>query len=305
MRMFSRFRKNEDARQEMKLRSAATALAAVAVIILGAGFFMLVALASGYIKTTGTYTTTKLVAGSYSSTVECSGSVEPIRVTDVNTKAAGTVTAVYVQDGQYVKQGTVLFEIQDAGADAQAITASVSGTVMNMVVAMGMTSDQLAQAGMAMQIADMNVLVGVVQVPEYVSVLLEDGQYANVTSTVTPGVHYKGMLTGLSKDSGSSSLTSSGQALYDASIMFDDPGSLKVGDPIDAQMRIDDFGQVFYVPANAVREIDGTAYVDIVRSNGTIEQHQVELLGTGDDGRKIIKGDVLTSDTTIRADLGE
>ena len=168
-----------------------------------------------------------------------------------------------------------------------------------------MTSDQLAQAGMAMQIADMNVLVGVVQVPEYVSVLLEDGQYANVTSTVTPGVHYKGMLTGLSKDSGSSSLTSSGQALYDASIMFDDPGSLKVGDPIDAQMRIDDFGQVFYVPANAVREIDGTAYVDIVRSNGTIEQHQVELLGTGDDGRKIIKGDVLTSETTIRADLGE
>ena len=130
--MFSRFRKNEDARQEMKLRSAATALAAVAVIILGAGFFMLVALASGYIKTTGTYTTTKLVAGSYSSTVECSGSVEPIRVTDVNTKAAGTVTAVYVQDGQYVKQGTVLFEIQDAGADAQAITASVSGTVMNL-----------------------------------------------------------------------------------------------------------------------------------------------------------------------------
>lgn len=59
------------------------------------------------------------------------------------------------------------------------------------------------------------------------------------------------------------------------------------------------------MPANAVREIDGTAYVDIVRSNGTIEQHQVELLGTGDDGRKIIKGDVLTSETTIRADLGE
>ena len=43
-----------------------------------------------------------------------------------------------------------------------------------------------------------------------------------------------------------------------------------------------------YVPANAVREIDGTAYVDIVRSNGTIEQHQVELLGTGDDGLSLL-----------------
>lgn len=303
--MFFQSKENADARQEMKLRSAATALAAVAVIILGAGFFMLVALASGYLKTTGAYTTTKLVPGSYSNSIECSGSVEPIRVTDVNTKAAGTVTAVYVRDGQYVKQGTVLFEIQDGSVDAQAITASVSGTVMNMVVATGMTSEQLAQAGTAMQIADMNVLVGVVQVPEYVSVLLEAGQYASITSTATPGITYAGMLTGFSKDSSSSSLTSSGQALYDASIMFDDPGKLKVGDSIIAQMRIEDYGQVFYVPASAVREVDGVAYVDIVRAKGTVEQHQVELLGTSDDGRKIIKGDVLTSETTIRADLSE
>lgn len=303
--MFFQSKKNADTRQEMKLRTAAYALVVIAAIVLGGGLFMVAAHGSGMFKTTGAYTTTQLTPGTYSNVVECSGNVEPIRVTDVSTKVAGTVTAVHVRDGQYVKQGAVLFEIQDGAGELQAITASVSGTVTNLRVTVGMTSAELAQGGAALQIADMNVLIGVVQVPEYVSVLLEDGQYANITSTATPGVHYKGMLTGLSRDSGPSSLTGSGQALYDASIMFDDPGSLKVGDPIDAQMRIEDYGQVFYVPASAVREVDGVAYIDIVRSKGTIEQHQIELLGTSDDGSKIIKGDVLTSETTIRADLSE
>ncbi len=303
--MFFQSKKNEDTRQEMKLRTAAYALIIIAAIVLGSGIFMFAAHESGLLKTTGTYTTTRLTPGSYSNTVECSGSVMPIRVTDVSTKTKGTVTAVYVKDGQYVKQGTVLFEMQDGADEPQAITASVSGTVTNLNVVVGMTSDQLAQSGPAMQIADMNVLIGVVQAPEYVSVLLEAGQYVSITSTATPDVRYQGMLTGFSKNPSSSSLTSSGQALYDASIMFDDSGALKVGDPIVAQMRIDDYGQVFYVPANAVREVDGVAYVDIVRANGTIEQHQIELLGTSEDGSKIVKGNMLTSETTIRADLSE
>ena len=303
--MFFQSKKNADTRQEMKLRTAAYALIVIAAIVLGGGIFMVAAHGSGLFKTTGAYTTTQLTPGSYSNTVECEGNVAPIRVTDVSTKTKGTVTAVHVKDGQYVKQGTVLFEMQDGQDGPQAITASVSGTVTNLKVTVGMTSDQLAQAGPAMQIADMNVLIGVVHTPEYVSVLLEAGQYVSITSAATPGVRYQGMLTGFSKNTSTSTLTSSGQALYDASIMFDDPGTLKVGDPIVAQMHIEDYGQVFYVPASAVREIDGVAYVDIVRAKGTIEQHQVELLGTSDDGSKIVKGDLLTSETTIRADLSE
>lgn len=97
----------------------------------------------------------------------------------------------HVRDGQYVKQGTVLFEMRDGQDEPQVITASVAGTVTNLKVAVGMTSDQLAQQGPALQIADMNVLIGVVQTPEYVSVLLEAGQYVSITSTVTPGVRYQ------------------------------------------------------------------------------------------------------------------
>lgn len=194
-------KRNADARQEMKLRTAASALIVVAALVFGGGLFMMGAHASGLIKTTGAYTTTRLVPGTYSNTIECNGSVMPIRVTDVDTKAKGSVTVVHVRDGQYVKQGTVLFEMRDGQDEPQVITASVAGTVTNLKVAVGMTSDQLAQQGPALQIADMNVLIGVVQTPEYVSVLLEAGQYVSITSTVTPGVRYQGMLTGLLEES--------------------------------------------------------------------------------------------------------
>lgn len=158
-------KRNADARQEMKLRTAASALIVVAALVFGGGLFMVGAHASGLIKTTGAYTTTRLVPGTYSNTIECNGSVMPIRVTDVDTKAKGSVTVVHVRDGQYVKQGTVLFEMRDGQDEPQVITASVAGTVTNLKVAVGMTSDQLAQQGPALQIADMNVLIGVVQTP--------------------------------------------------------------------------------------------------------------------------------------------
>lgn len=298
-------KRNADARQEMKLRTAASALIVVAALVFGGGLFMMGAHASGLIKTTGAYTTTRLVPGTYSNTIECNGSVMPIRVTDVDTKAKGSVTVVHVRDGQYVKQGTVLFEMRDGQDEPQVITASVAGTVTNLKVAVGMTSDQLAQQGPALQIADMNVLIGVVQTPEYVSVLARSRPIREHYLDGNAWRALPGHAHGFSKNPSSSSLTSSGQALYDASIMFDNSGALKVGDPIVAQMHIEDYGQVFYVPATAVREIDDVAYVDIVRANGTVEQHQVELLGTSDDGSKIVKGDILTSETVIRADLNE
>lgn len=302
--MLSRLDAITDSKQRRKLQSAAAVLVVAVVLVLGGAIFLIAAHGTGLFKMTGGYSTTRLVAGSYSNTVECEGVVAPIRVTDVTTKAKGGVTAVYVEDGDYVRQDTVLFEVQDGQGSPQTITASVAGTVTNLNVRVGMTGDELVAANPAMQIADMNVLVGMVGVPEYLSVLLKDGQYANISSVMTPDIQYQGMVTGVSKEK-SSALSSSGQALYDATILFDDSGKLHVGEPIVARLRIEDYGQVYYVPPTAVKEVDGVAYVDIVRANETIEQHQVELLGTSDSGQKIIRGGALTSETVILADLDE
>lgn len=302
--MFSLLKKDEEKRQRRQLQAAAIVLMVAAVLVFGGVIIMISAQSVGALKFAGAYTGARVVPGSYSNTIECSGTVQPIRVTPVTTKAPGSVSAVYVTEGQYVRQGTVLFEVREGAGEPQQVTASATGTVMDMHVAVGMTGDALAAAGYAMQIADMNVLVGVVKVPEFVSVLLENGEYVSMSSPVTPQASYHGILTGLSKDK-TVELNASGQALYDATIMFDDTGALRVGDPIIAQMHVEDYGQVFYVPAGAVEEINGIAYVQIMRVDGTVEQHQVELLGTADTGEKIVKSDVLSTESTVRADLSE
>lgn len=302
--MFPLLKKDAEKRQRRQLQAAGIVLIVAVVLVFGGVLIMLTAQSTGVLKFTGAYTSARVVPGSYSNTIECAGSVQPIRVTPVTTKTTGTVSAVLVADGAYVRQGAVLFEMRAGDEAPQQITASVAGTVMNLQVAVGMTSEQLAGMGYALQIADMNLLVGVVKVPEFVSVLLQDGEYVSMESSVTPGVSYHGILMGLSKEK-TVELTSSGQALYDATIMFDDTGALRVGDPIVAQMHVEDYGQVFYVPASAVGQDDGVAYVQIMRGDGTIEQHQVELLGTAESGERIVKSDVLSTESVVRADLSE
>lgn len=301
---FSLLKRDAEKRQRRQMQTAAIVLIVVIVIVFGGGLIMLTAQSTGSLTFAGMVNTARVVAGSYSNVIECEGKVEPIRVTAITTKVPGTVVEVHVSDGQYVKQGAVLFEMQDGADEPQPIIASVSGTVMNVQVEKGMTSEQLASMESVMDIADMNVLVGLVKVPEFVSVLLQDGEYVSMSSSATPQVSYHGMLVGVSKEK-SVELTSAGQALYDATIMFDDSGALRVGDPIVAQMHVEDYGQVFYVPAQAVGEIDGVAYVHIVRGDGTIEQHQVELLGTEESGQRIVKSDVLTTETVVRAEFEE
>lgn len=302
--MVSLLEKDAFKRERRQLRSGIYVLILAVVVLFCGGVILISAQSMGALVFSGSISTASVTPGSYSNVVECEGSVAPIRVTTVTSKTPGTVSSVAVHEGQYVRQGAVLFEMQDGEESPQPITASVSGTVMNVNVAIGMTSNELATLDYAMEIADMNVLVGIVKVPEFVSVLLDDGEYVSMTSSATPGVKYQGMLMGLSKEK-TTELTNAGQALYDAKIMFDGIGALHVGDPLVARMDVEDYGQVFYVPASAVEEINGVSYVQIVRHNGTIEQHQVEMLGTEKSGQKIVKSDILTSETIVRTDWGK
>lgn len=296
--------KDASGKQRVQMRNAAIALAVAAILVFGGGSALIMARNAGLFRQPGDYTTTRLIPGSYSDTIECPGYVRPIRVTDVGMPERGTVHAVLVKNGDYVRQGDTLFEVQEEGVEPQAVTAPVSGTVTDLAIEPEMPAGQLQADNPALRIVDMNVLVGVVQVPEYVSTLVKAGQYVSAVSDMTPGVTYQGMVTGFTKGA-AGAVSSEGYALYDATVMFDSLGKLQVDAPITVRMHIEDYGQVYYVPASAVAELDGIAYVDIVRSGKTIERHQVELLGTSDAGSKIIRGDVLTSETVIRANLDE
>lgn len=300
--MFGRMgEKREGVRREQMLSVAMALCVAVVLVTLGA-LYLFFAMSSGLVKTMGDYETTRVVPGTYSNTIECNGAIEPIHVVDVHAPVKGVVTAVRVADGDYVRQGRVLFEMANAEGEAVAVEAEMSGTVANLNVQAGMTSDQIDERGSALQIADMNVLVGTVRIPEYVASHIEKGQWVRVFASDGTRVGYDGMVTGFAR-SDDQELTGSGQPLYDMFIMLNGGDDLRVGTPILVLIDIDDYGKVYYVPKSAVREQGDAAYVEIVHASGLVEQHQVELLGTTEDGKRIIKGSALTSETILRADF--
>lgn len=303
-----------------EIRYTFFALLVLAIIMVGGAFVLIVMLQAGFIPTRSSVPTVKLSQGSYSNSVDCAGVIEPIGVHDVYAPVAGKVVSVAVHEGDIVVQGASLFVVQSPMANSSSgqseagsgstssetqtlgrveVTAETSGTVTNLRVAAGdVVSDP--EKLPVMQIADMNVLVASIQLPEDVLPYVKRGMEVDVTAPSRPGYVLKGTITDIAN---STDADTENRAYRRATVMFGDTDDLKVGDKITARIDIDDYGKVYYAPPAAVLEKDGCAYVDIVFAGKTIERHQVRLLGTSDDGQKIIAGDALAEGTTVRADL--
>lgn len=283
-------------RKQTGVRAAFLALAVCVVVLLGGVILLLFQLQTGGVLVRSGIATTRLVASTYSNTISCSGSIQPIATADVYIPASETVVSVAVADGAYVTQGDTLFTTEN-----EHIEAEISGTITDLKVNAGMSGDDLGGQP-AMRIADMNVLVGVVRVPQAAAPYVTVGSEGDVTVPSMPGFELMGTLLDISDEE---KADSQNRLYHEAVIVFGDTGELSVASAIEAQIVIEDYGKVYYVPSSAVLERDGCSYVDVVYTNNTIERHQVTHLGETGDGQKIIAGDALAEGTTIRADLGE
>lgn len=292
------------------MRPAIIAFAIAALLLLGGGLFVLFQLQTGALKSRSSYTTTRLVIGNYSNTVECAGELEPYSVSDVFVPENVSVSSVQVHDGDYVSAGQALFtvtESSDSSANAQqtTVTAQSAGTVRNVKVTEGATSSSM-NGSPALQIADLNSLIGIVEVPEGSAPYIRMGSESEVICQAASGdsVVLDGTLMDYLDESGSAA-EDAARTSRSLMIMFGNTKGVQVGSKITAQIHVDDYGTVYYVPSAAVSESDGRYYVEVVYTNATIERHQVKLLGAGEDGQLVITGDALAEGSTIRADLSE
>ena len=93
-------------------------------------------------------------------------------------------------------------------------------------------------------------------------------------------------------------------ASYNVTLSIGKPDSkLKIGMSASAQISIQDYGAVYYVPASAVGSNNSGAYVEAIVDKSTVKQYGVTQLGTLEDGRLVIQGVSLTEGMTIRTDL--
>ena len=423
-----------------------------AAVIFGGGAFLFTQLFSGHIKTPSEYTTLKLKADTYTSSVTCEGTVKAAKTVSVSPEVDGTVKSIKVEEGDEVKKGDVLMTLKNdaitsaaetaqtnydkaleaqekaqasydsaaesvkeaksrkekavraaqkqalkearAAAAAEAVAAAAAasdaeagegaeaaeeasttsdaddltledmdvtvdasydsaietaqatqesakasleaaksntsnakeanesaqdraallkvratsrGTVLNLKAEEGMSTAMLNAQGPAMQVSDLSTLLAVVDVPESSASAVVRGQEANVTGdTLGADKVIRATVTKVSDvPNESDSQDPNAPLFYKATLTLGSDSGAKVGMTVHAEIELQDFGTVYYVPESAIRDQDGATFVEVVYSDDTSAQRQVIVVGHTDNEQAVIDAGTLVPGTTIRADLDE
>lgn len=184
------------------------------------------------------------------------------------------------------------------------VKAGESGTVVNLQAEKGMTVANLNAQGAALQIADLDSLVGIVQVPESSVSAVSRGQEATITSESLPDTEIGATVSKVA-DSPNDDKDENGNLTYNVTLTIGSDSKAKIGMGITASIEVQDFGTVYYVPQSAVVDKGGVSYVEVIYNDNTTEQHQVVVVGTADDGSAVITSDSLLQNTTILSDIAE
>lgn len=200
------------------------------------------------------------------------------------------------------------------------VKASAAGVVSELAVQKGDSSTKFNAAGGAMKIVDMSALTCVVQVPESQISNVQEGQTATVTcsgidgeiaatvsrigDTPSTAAAAQGDASQDANAQGSGDQASDDSASYDVTLDISKaPKKLKVGMSATANILIQNYGSVYYLPASAVGNNLNGSYVECVSDEYTTKEYSVNQIGTADDGQLIVQGALLTPGMNIRTDL--
>lgn len=204
------------------------------------------------------------------------------------------------------------------------VKATAAGTIDSLAIDKGAAVSSSSDKA-AMKIIDTKDIVAVVEVPEGQISNIVKGQKATVTCPALPETTLsatvlrvadtpvgdkgeeapQGSDAAFSQENASAMSDGSGSgASYNVTLSIGKPDSkLKIGMSASAQISIQDYGAVYYVPASAVGSNNSGVYVEAIVDKSTVKQYGVTQLGTLEDGRLVIQGVSLTEGMTIRTDL--
>ena len=237
-------------------------------------------------------------------TVACagSGSFQANRSQTVVAMTSGEVTDLYITAGTRVSAGTALASLggsnvndslenaalalenaqlslkrsQDA-LDNYVITAPISGEVIEKNFKAGDKLDNntlTAAGGNLAVIYDMSSLTFEMRIAELDINKIEEGQPVSITASAVEGETFSGYVDKVNLNG----TTQSGMTNYPITVQITDPGALKPGMNVSADVIVDRVGQVLCVPVEAVKRGGESPYVQIIPPEGLDENGSVKDL---------------------------
>jgi len=252
-------------------------------------------------------------------TIPCAGSgnFQPSRSQTVVAMTSGEVTELYITAGTRVSAGTALVSLggsnvsdtlenaaialenaqltlkrsQDA-LDNYIITAPISGEVIEKNFKTGdkLDNNTLTAAGGNLAVLyDMSSLTFEMRIAELDINKIREGQSVTITASAVEDAEFSGYVDKVNLNG----TTVSGMTNYPVTVQITDPGELKPGMNVSADVIVDRVGEVLCVPVEAVKRGGESPYVEVVPAEALDEDGNVKdislrqrrdvTLGSNDD----------------------
>ena len=217
----------------------------------------------------------------------------------VTALSSGEVTAVHITPGTPVQAGAALVELGGTAANATlenaaiavenaelslqrardaldnyVITAPISGTVIekNFAVGDSVDSSSLSAAGGSMAVLfDLSGMNFEMKINELDINKIQEGQEVEITADAVEGVTFQGVVDKINING----TTVSGMTDYRVTVNILDPGALKPGMNVSADVIIERVGEVLSVPVEAVNRGAEKPYVLVAGAGALNENGQV------------------------------
>ncbi len=201
-----------------------------------------------------------------------SGSVESGGTTSLRAESSGKVASLKVKSGDKVKKGQLIAVLTNDSLannkkttelsmkserkklDDYNITAPISGTVITKNVEAGDKIDNSNSQTVLMVVADMSKMKFTISVDELDIGQIRIGQNVNITADALKGRRFSGVV---SKIAAEGTVSGQGVTTYEVEIVIDEPGELKPGMNVNANIMISETRDVLTIPEAALNGAQG------------------------------------------------
>lgn len=211
-----------------------------------------------------------------------SGIIEGGTTTSVRAEVSGEVSYVGAKNGDYVSKGQLIVRLKNNSLvnsqkssrinvkstqktlDNYNITAPISGTVITKNSKAGDKLDNTNSSTVMMVIADMSKMKFTITVDELDIAKIKPGQSAVVEADAISDTTFEAKVTAIASEGVSSG---DGVTTFTVELTIDDPGELKSGMNVNANILINEAYGVVTIPEDALMSVKGTNASVLVKSD--------------------------------------
>ena len=215
-----------------------------------------------------------------------SGIIEGGTTSSVRAEVSGEVTYIAVKNGDYVTKGQLIARLKNNSLinsqkssilnvksnqktlDNYNITSPISGTVITKNSKAGDKIDSSNSQTVMMVVADMSKMKFTITVDELDISDIHLGQTAVVDADALPDKTFEAKVTSIASEGVSSG---DGVTTFEVELTIDEPGELKSGMNVNANILINEAKNVVAIPEDALMSVNGSNATVLVKSDSKTE----------------------------------